>query len=503
YKMVNTSIERHVAALRKAGEGAISFFYYSGHGAANSETKTNYLIPVDVPTADDDELWTNSLKLDNIISNLRTQAPAATHYIIFDACRNELKLTGKGKKALADKGFVPVAVPYTPGVLVAYATAPGHTAADSGAYARALAQEIINPGVDSMLVFINVSRRVRREIGQDPFVSASTMPEIYFAGQLAGVSRNAEAAAAWAGIEHSTDLKLLDAFNERFGDTLFGDVGKRRLAELKQEAELAAAARAAQQWVAMRERIAEELKRAEAATPGRVFRDCQACPEMVVVPGGSFRMGSKSANSEMPLHEVRVHRPFAVGKFEVTFDDWLGCVNGGGCLANRWPSDQGWGRGARPVVNVSWIDAKEYVAWLSTTTGQEYRLLTEAEWEFAARAGTSGDEVSEGKANCDGCGSSWDNRQTAPAGSFAANAWGLYDMHGNVWEWCEDTWHSNYEGAPNDGSSWQGGDVSRRIIRGGSWVNGIRSLRPANRYWEYPYIRHSIIGFRVASPLYS
>src|SRR5262249_23209158 len=155
------AIKRYVATLRHEGQGAISFVYYSGHGAADPDTKINYLIPVDVANADDDDLWNYSINLNTLVESLRAQAPRATHYVVFDACRNELNLTRRGQKALADKGFVPMA--YTPGVMVAYATAPGRTASDGGSgggsYAKALANEIVKPGIDSMLVFTRVARR--------------------------------------------------------------------------------------------------------------------------------------------------------------------------------------------------------------------------------------------------------------------------------------------------------------------------------------------------------
>ena len=232
--------------------------------------------------------------------------------------------------------------------------------------------------------------------------------------------------------------------------------------------------------------------------PGGTTRDCADCPEMVSIPGGSFRMGDldrSGFSNELPAHTV-ILRPFKLGKYEVTFAQWDACVAGGGCpresddrsdnnyhLAN----DEGWGRGNRPVINVSWDDAQLYIDWLNSRTGGGYRLPSEAEWEYAARAGSTtkypwGNDIDGSEANCGhGC----DNNTyvfTAPVGSFPANAWGLHDMLGNVWEWVQDCWHTSYRGAPNDGSAWTSScdgynydkqnyddEDSRRVMRGISW----------------------------------
>jgi len=181
YRAIDMAIKRHIWNVRRDGQGAIGFVYYSGHGAADPETKINYLIPVDVGNADDEDLWTGSINLDRMVEQLHGGAPQATHYVVFDACRNELNLSRKGKKALSDKGFVPLA--YTPGVMLAYATAPGRTTDDRGSYARALAEEIGKPGVEALTMFRRVAGRVKHEIGQDPWMSASTLPDVYFAGE--------------------------------------------------------------------------------------------------------------------------------------------------------------------------------------------------------------------------------------------------------------------------------------------------------------------------------
>ena len=241
-----------------------------------------------------------------------------------------------------------------------------------------------------------------------------------------------------------------------------------------------------------------EVPAADLLRPGRVFRDCKdVCPEMVVLPSGEFMMGSNEYDDEKPARRVTIARPFAVGKFEVTFTEWDACVAGGGC--KHQPGDENWGRGKRPVINVSWYDAKEYMGWLSRKTGKSYRLLSEAEWEYAARAGTTtrysfGDAISKAQAQ-------FRADKTVEVGSFPANRFGLHDMHGNVWEWVEDNWHPNYQGAPVDGSVWQSGDVSLRVLRGGSWAYDPQNLRSAIRYWDRPDYRRLNIGFRVARTL--
>jgi formylglycine-generating enzyme required for sulfatase activity len=248
----------------------------------------------------------------------------------------------------------------------------------------------------------------------------------------------------------------------------------------------------------------------KALKPKNTFHECATdCPEMIVIPPGHIPMGSPANeehryDDENPLHEITIAKPFAVSKFDVTFADWDACYAVGGC---PYASDSGFGREKRPVINVSWEDAQQYVAWFARMTGRPYRLLTEAEWEYAARAGTTtayfwGDQIGVGNANCNGgCGSQWDNRQTAPVGSFAANKFGLYEMHGNVWQWVQDCYHSSYTGAPTDGSAWLDGDCSRRLRRGGGWSYSPWILRSANRGADSPLNRSGFVGFRIARTL--
>ena len=203
----------------------------------------------------------------------------------------------------------------------------------------------------------------------------------------------------------------------------------------------------------------------------RPFRDCPDCPWVVPLPVGRFVLGSDSGPaSERPAHEVTIGEPFAIGRYEVTFAEWDACVADGGC---KTKDDRGWGRGNRPVIGVSRDDATAYVRWLSARTGNTYRLPTEAEWEYAARAGTTtpypwGDEIGGGHANCGGCGSPFEG-QTAPVGSFAPNPFGLHDLNGNVWEWVEDCFSDGYVGAPRDGTAVVRAICRQTVLRGGSY----------------------------------
>jgi formylglycine-generating enzyme required for sulfatase activity len=243
-----------------------------------------------------------------------------------------------------------------------------------------------------------------------------------------------------------------------------------------------------------------------ALKPGSSFRECaKDCPDMVVVPAGSFMMGSPDTETdrdkdEGPQHKVMFARPFAISKFEITFDEWDTCVSYGACTQT---SDGGWGRGKRPVIYVTWDDALRYAEWLAKITGKSYRLLAEAEYEYAARAGSQtafpwGENVGVNNANCNGCGSQWDDKQTAPVGSFVPNQFGLYDMVGNVWEWLEDCYHSDYADAPDNGSAWTAGGCAERVVRGGSWsATASRNLRSATRYRHGPDLQDRHFSFRV------
>ena len=266
------------------------------------------------------------------------------------------------------------------------------------------------------------------------------------------------------------------------------------------------------------------VARAQSPGVGKVFRDCAACPEMVVVPAGSYRMGSPRGErgrdkDEGPQHRVTIAEPFAVGVYEVTREEFGRFVNATGYSSgNRcWTYENGKGKersgrdwrnpgfsqtGRHPVACVSYEDAYTYVQWLGQKTGQDYRFLSEAEWEYVARAGTmtpyhTGVTISPSQANYNE-----NNNGTVPVGSYAPNAFGLYDVHGNVWEWVADCSNDSYRGAPSDGSAWESGDCTRAVVRGGSWYDLPELLRSAFRLsFVSGYRSFDFSGFRVARTL--
>jgi len=235
---------------------------------------------------------------------------------------------------------------------------------------------------------------------------------------------------------------------------------------------------------------------------GESFRDTlkdgSLGPEMVQIPRGTFQMGSNDGSrDEKPVHTVTV-KSFAMGKYEVTFEEYDKFCEATG---RSKPDDEGWGRGKRPVINVNWNDAKAYVKWLSEQTGKDYRLPTEAQWEYACRAGSAGkysfgDDKSQ-LGNYGWYGKNSDSK-THPVGEKQANKFGLYDMHGNVREWLEDKWHDSYNGAPSDGSAWISGDSNFHLLRGGSWNYDDTYLRCAYRFSVDTPLWDIFRGFRIS-----
>jgi len=234
---------------------------------------------------------------------------------------------------------------------------------------------------------------------------------------------------------------------------------------------------------------------------GTVFRDCLACPEMSVIPSGTFLMGStRGKKRELPVTKITIRNPLAVSRYEITFDEWDACYTARGC--SKRPSDRGWGRGKRPVINVLLTDIAEYLSWLTKKTGHVYRLPSESEWEYAARAGSQtefswGNQMQIGAANCRNCGTEWSGLKSAPVGQFKPNAWGLYDVHGNVLEYVTDCWTTNHDKVPTDGSPTITEGCLSKVVKGGAWYYLPKVSRSASRARNDKRVFSYVIGFRA------
>jgi formylglycine-generating enzyme required for sulfatase activity len=541
-----------VRRLNVAGAGAVGFIYYSGHGAAEKDTNINYLIPVDASAPGTSAFWDDSVKLDDVL-RLLDGARSAAKFIVFDACRTELRLPTKD----TSKGLLPVAEQQ--GMFIAYASAPGQTASDigdyAGPYAAALATELGRPGLDHLALFQNVKEAVYAASGgaQQPWESNGLVRRVYLTGAAPGSPGKFDASAAaeraWMTSRESSDPAVLEAFISRFKESLYADLARSRLSQLK-DARVAMAAPSAPPSPARPSASCDGLEITVGQSERRCFKpgagktehfqDCPTCPEMVVVPPGHFTMGSPESeperdwnkDTESPQHEVTVGAAFAVGRFAVTRREYATFVRetnlvlGDKCWVfegDKWEvrvgrsfRNPGFAQDDRhPAVCVSWEDAKAFAAWFSRKTGKLYRLLTEAEREYVTRAGTStpfwwGTSVTPKQANYNGKityaggGSKGEYRKrTMPVDSFEPNPWGLYQVHGNVSEWTEDCRHENYQGAPTDGSAWTTAcfDSSSRAARGSSWLSYPRYFRSAARDSAPANYRGYGRGFRLARTL--
>ena len=553
--LTDAAMEDRIRAFaRQAKMAKVALLFYAGHGMQVGGV--NYLLPVDAQLKDEADLPFEAVALDLVLRSMGT----GTNLVFLDACRDNpfaRSWARAGRSAAVGRGLTRVAEASASGMFIAFATDPDSIAADgegrNSPFTAALKRHIETPGLEVNSLLTEVRKTVLESTGnvQRPWSNSSLSAAFYFVPPSSSIIEPSRpvvgapdpAAEAWKQIQATADARQLERYIATYPNSPYRTAAEFRLNELRQQpftvtseppsAKVRLVDRAEPYHAGMmlptgEHRVEVSANGYETRTmtvrhggspttqhvalrkvgpkAGDQFRDCPQCPEMVVVPAGSYRMGPRDGPPGPGLFSaVTIAAPFAVGKYEVTFAEWDACEEAGGCGAYS-PQDNGWGRGQRPVIFVSWDDAQRYVRWLSTKTKKPYRLLSESEWEYAARAGTQtayiwGDQIGTGRANCDGCGSQWGGRQTAPAGSFRANAWGLHDMHGNVDEWVEDCWNESYAGAPRDGSAWRSGDCSERVLRGGSWYLEPSYLRAANRLWVTTGNRDSRVGFRVARTL--
>jgi len=413
-------------AQRLSKNRGIGVFYFAGHGA--QVKGRNYLLPIDNRRIQDEiDLEKRAIYVDEILKRMEN-AKTTLNIIILDACRDNPYRGGRTLR----RGLAPI-LSTTLGSIIAFATAPGKTAAD------------------------------RDKKGRNGL----------FTSHLLSALKNA----------YQTHQRL---------DDMFMDVHNA---------------------VAQESRGRQKPWYSASLTEPFCFGDCQTdgtqstvrlqesspAPKMVSIPAGRFKMGNHQGGGEgdeQPVHEVSVNR-FAISRYEITFAEYDRFAQ---ATDRDKPDDEGWGRGNRPVINISWDEAQAYTEWLSQETGQQYRLPTEAEWEYAARAGTQtkywwGNEIGRNRANCDGCGSRWD-KTTMPVGSFAPNAFGLYDTSGNVEEWTCSQYEDKYRGKEQTCVK----RANEIVLRGGSGIDFRLRLRSAFRNSRKPSERFRFVGFRVVRP---
>jgi formylglycine-generating enzyme required for sulfatase activity len=528
-------MRRTLADFSRRSAGAeVALVYFAGHGIEIGGT--NYLIPTDATLAHVEDVEFEAMPLDTVMSAF--SRAGGLRLLILDACRNNpfaraMERTGASRSI--GRGLARVDPPGG-STLIAYAAREGTVAADGegehSPFAAALMRHIATPSVDVRLMFGRVRDEVLAATGgqQEPFTYGSLGGgQLYLArspsgGGSAGAGEGegeagagtpvpaapvSEAALAWDAVKETTNTKLLQAFVRRFSDSFYADLAMARIEELG-ETEVA---------VGVFPETAGPAGQRD-LRPGDEFQDCDICPVMKVIPPGGFMMGSPDHEKERdkaegPQHEVTIARALGVGKFEVTFGEFAAFVResghetGDSCATwengitqartGRSFDNPGFQPGDRdPVVCVGWQDIEAYVDWLAKRTGQPYRLLSEAEWEYSARGGMThaysfGNDVSKicRYANAADASSveSWkltscsdgSGPAVTPVGTYLPNPFGLHDMHGNVWEYVADCWTQDYKGAPTDGSAVTVPGCNLRIKRSGGWANPVRALRSAYR----------------------
>ncbi len=525
--------------------------YYAGHGVLDRRTDTGFWQPADA-MADNDLNW-----IPNEDLTRRLSAMSARHVmIIADSCYSGALVrsadsrlpTGSDRRRL----FARLAEKRSRTAIVSGGLEP---VADSGrnghsVFANAFLAALRDNAeiIEGLSLFTRISRPVIVNARQTPqyadirnagheggefiFVPKGATVVVVPPATVAPVDERRFDLAFWESVKDSNEQAAFEAYLAKYPDGIYATLARlnlKKFADPGARTPKPAPRPAAPGHATL---IPAKPKGGAAAVPavgvhgpdlvpGHVFKDCDICPEMVVLPAGSFTMGTPDTEAgrkaiEGPRHEVTFARPFAIAKFEVTFEEWDACVSEGGCKRGG-RSDKGWGRGRLPVIHVTWHQAKAYTAWLAARTGKPYRLPSEAEWEYAARAGAPtrypwGDDATHGEIcrHANGrdrsTGSHLANRacddgsaeRTAEVGRYEGNDFGLFDMIGNVEEWLEDCLNKSYVAAPDDGTAWTGGNCDYHMKRGGSWNARPRELRVGRRSFADAVFAMPHIGFRVA-----
>ena len=480
-------------------------FYFAGHGMQTGSAVR--LLGLDAAMDEPSTLLTRAVELRQVMETAGESRDRTKNLILLDTC-----LDNPFGAAVAGVASAPA------GTLVAYAAEPGGIAverAGHGVWTAALLQAMAmaESGGDMASVLADVLPRVDTSVAQATEQRRGVLPKD---------SAEQVELTFWDSVKESSHASDYEAYLQAYPNGRFAALARARIERLKASAPKVETPKAAPAPVPEKPRPpvvkrpadpppaapapVEPARAAAASGPSQLqkagadIRDCPACPMLAVIVPGAFTMGSNSSDpSEKPPRRVAVEAPFAIGRTEVTVEQWNACVDASACPrtseTTRAPNT--------PARDVSWDDAQLYVKWLTKVSGKPYRLPTEAEWEYAARGGTSsryawGDDMRRGNANCKDCGDPWQADAPVAVASFPANAYGLHDMNGSVWEWVEDCWHSTYKNAPADARAWTESFCPVRVIRGGSWRDGASYMPTTTRFKYDGSVRHSQNGFRVA-----
>jgi formylglycine-generating enzyme required for sulfatase activity len=474
------------------------------------------MIPVDAVIEDEADLEDGAVNASWILGKMDV-AQNDLNFLILDACRDN---PFARSFRTSSRGLGRMDAPR--GTMIAYSTRPGDVAADgeglNSPYTLALTTAMLKPNLPASAMFIEARNQVMAATDdqQVPWEEGGLTSQFYFAGLTTSTVQQSTMTPEmlfWQSIQDSQSVADYEAYLRKYSGGDYVDLAENCIASLTPVPEPDADTQVAMGLY---------------YNPGDNFRDCEDCPEMVVIPSGSFLMGSNDGNSDQkPVHRVTIADKFAVGKFEVTRGEYAKFFRATGRDAEApcYVHDAGWKQDwqnpghsqndGQPVACVNWDDARAYVTWLNRETGESYRLLSEAEWEYTARAGSS-TKFSFGNSEsalCDhgngadqstlfdwgntSCNDGYDN-QTAPVGNYRANLFGVHDMHGNVWEWVEDCYEDNYNNVPSNGTANTGPNSCKRVSRGGSWNSKPWVLRSANRSGYSTDYRVNNFGFRIA-----
>lgn len=519
----------------RIGGAEVALFYFAGHGI--QVKNQNYLIPVNAVIESEASVPYQGINVNQVLEEM-DNAKSAANIVMLDACRNN-PISGKFRsgstRGLASPGGVPK------GTVIVYATDPGNVASDgpgrNGLFTAGLltAFKGTDLSLDGVLTVASAEVEHASKQTQTPYVNGpKTLQKNFQFRATANPGPGDIEKTFWTSVEKSNDPADFEAYLKKYPRGNFAPLAENRLNKLN----------AGKPSVTTTDNPSQAIPKPPVAqAPAKAFKDCPECPEMIVIPAGTFDMGTelseKERDNEAPRHRVSIAKPFALGKTEVTraqfaaFIKETGYAPVGKCwvfktgrtwepeTTRNWRNPDYMQQDNHPVVCVNWDDAKAYTDWLSHKTGKEYRLPSEAEWEYAARSGTVSrnywgkayepicefanimDQTAKGQVPVDFNGHKCPDNHvyTAPAGSFKPNAFGLYDMIGNTWEWTLDCQNDSYTAAPNDGSAWLQGDCSKRMRRGGSWFDSGWPNRSASRVPTSKSAGNNATGFRPAATL--